>query len=128
MANVEFRFANWQIRNQRDQILRIRYLDFPMDKNVISSSAAEGSSLSPRERAGVRILRNGISRIGPLNLSTPKGLRPLAQGCEERATLGTNAKKSFSLSSRSGRRGPGRGGVPWGTFMVRGESRVSSPI
>jgi hypothetical protein len=55
----------------------------------------------------------------PLNLSTPKGLRPLAQGCEERATLGTSAKKSLSLSSHGGRRGPGRGGVPCGRFMGR---------
>jgi hypothetical protein len=82
----------------------------------IGSRSADGFTpvlvwKDPRgERAGVRFLQNGISRIEPLNLSTPKGLQPPAQGCEERATLGTNAKKSFSLSSRGGRRGPGRGG------------------
>src|SRR5260370_38630269 len=79
----------------------------------------------PVERDGVRILRNEMPCIEPLNLSTPKGLRPLAQGCEERATLGTNAKYSFSLSSRGGRRGPGRGGVPGGGFMGGGSGNVN---
>src|SRR5258708_7746745 len=49
----------------------------------------------------------------------PKGLQQSAQGCEERATLGTKRKKTFSLSSRSGRRGPGRGGFPWAKFVGR---------
>src|SRR5216684_2565449 len=56
---------------------------------------------------------------GNVNFITPKGLRQLAQGCEERATLGNNATESFPLSSRGGRRGPGRGGFPWARFMGR---------
>jgi ribosome-binding protein aMBF1 (putative translation factor) len=54
-------------------------------------------------------MQNRQTKRKPVNFSTPKGLRLLAQGCEvgqsgsDRATLGTNAKKSFSLSSRGGR-------------------------
>jgi hypothetical protein len=73
---------------------------------------------------------SSIENVGATQHHTPKGLRPLAQGCEvgqsgsDRATLGTDAEKSFSLSSwcpsgKTGRRGPGRGGFLWGRFMGR---------
>src|SRR5438445_9101512 len=78
---------------------------------------------------------SSIQSIQSSQLHTPKGLQPLAPGCEvgqsgsDRGTLGTNAKKSFSLSSwcpsgKTGRRGPGRGGFLWGRFT---ESVSASP-
>src|SRR5258707_10693583 len=78
---------------------------------------------------GERILQK-MSRVGPPNFGTPKGLRQLAQGCEvgqsgsDRATLGTKRKKIFPLSSwcpsgKTGRRGLGKGGFPWGSFTGR---------
>src|SRR5579859_5253872 len=50
------------------------------------------------------------------NIFTPTGFRHSAQGCEERATLGTKHKKTFPLSSRRGRRGKGRGGFSIGEW------------
>src|SRR5258706_11698229 len=78
---------------------------------------------------------SSVENVRATQHHTPKGLQPLPQGCEvgqsgsDRATLGTNAKKSFSLSSwcpsgKTGRKGPGRGGFLWGRFM---ESVSASP-
>ena len=56
------------------------------------------------ERVGVR--GNGLnkavgysSRVCTFAFPIPKGLRPPAQGCEERATLGSAAAKSVSTSN-----------------------------
>jgi len=87
----------------------------------VFSRAPDGFSLSPREREGVRILRNEVSRIEPLNPSAPKGQHDNSPGQASTASaaLGSNALNIFSLSSCGGRRGPGRGGLPCGRFMER---------
>ena len=128
-------------RNSRSRISQTRSFRFrrtPREKiwaskkvSAIFSPLEEWVSGSP---PGARLERPGGESRGENspqrkfraltpNLITPKGCRHLAQGCEmasqarTRATLGTGEKKSFSLSSRCGRRGPGRGGSPFGRFI-----------
>src|SRR6266446_1625800 len=69
--------------------------------------AAGGDARSSDERGGVSELADTVAlpwrlRTGTSALRTiPKGLRPPAQGCEARATLGTRSNKiTTSIGSR----------------------------
>src|SRR5438445_12945861 len=101
----------------------------PASDAVIATKARKNSSVParltrcplerPQGRGQGGIPRNEVSRIEPLNLSAPKGQHDNSPGQASTASaaLGGNALNIFSLSSRGGRRGPGRGGLPCGRFM-----------